>query len=232
MSEESKRQVRNRLLGEGRWAAFTERRKELQEQGRSAEEAHQAALEEFPPLQPEPESSPEWLAGAISGDKREALAEAAWWAANAQRGDKAPSPLAAKFQALANESPGAFVKGVLLPLLPKVEGQDAEKTEREKFIERQNQVALDTLREFDEQFHRGLQHVQCVCGEWSERRHPFCPQCGRKKVEQDAGDTQEGAIAAPAFEPLLAPGARCSTCGLTPPGNPGCPACQGRPRRL
>jgi hypothetical protein len=119
--------------------------------------------------------------GAVAGDKLEALAEAAWWAANAGRSDKAPSPLAAKFQVLADESPTTFLKGVLLPLLGKE--RDPEKTEREKAIHEQNMKALDVLDEWWEEYARSQEYVKCECGEWSPRAHHFCYECGRKKSE-------------------------------------------------
>jgi hypothetical protein len=175
-------------MGEGRWAAFAARRKELQEEGKLEEEAHRLALEEFPPLKPEQAPSPEFDVGGVAGDKREALADAAWWAANAGRSDKPPSPLAAKFQVLADESPTTFLKGVLLPLLGK--GQDPEKTEREKAEHEQNLKALDTVDQFLTEWHESQQDVQCECGEWSPRWHHFCYECGRKRSEPEAQDGQ------------------------------------------
>jgi hypothetical protein len=188
MSTESRQEARDRLMGEGRWTAFAARRKELQEQGKLEEEAHRLALEEFPPLKPEQAPPPDLDVGAVAGDKREALAEAAWWAANAGKSDRAPSPLAAKFQVLADESPTTFLKGVLLPLLGKGQDADPESTERQKFIERQNQSFLDTVDQCLAELHEGQQDVQCECGTWSPREHHFCYECGRKKSEPDSGD--------------------------------------------
>jgi hypothetical protein len=171
-------------MGEGRWATFAARRKELQEQGKLEEEAHRLALEEFPPLRAEQAPSPELDVGAVAGDKREALAEAAWWAANAGRSDKAPSPLAAKFQVLADESPTTFLKGVLLPLLGK--GQDAEKTERGKAIHEQNLKVMELLDDFLDEWHESQQDVQCECGAWSARANQYCFNCGKKKTDPQA----------------------------------------------
>jgi hypothetical protein len=84
--------------------------------------------------------------------QREHIQQAAWWAANHQKGDKPPSVLAKRFLELVEDNPKDFMRGVLLPILPKAEAASEESEEKRK-EELQNDKCRETLDEWLDKFH-------------------------------------------------------------------------------